>query len=752
MTIHSSKVRNGGCHFDSTRMRPKPLVLACPAVRRHKPHLRRLRSCQFINRVQYSSTRDLPSQIVNLAYSGRWFYHCFAVLKWIRCGPLSHIGFLQFIPTLVHQLNQPEKSSAEMVMRPTPAPESVAREVAASIHPPRDPNTLSNYNAWRTKHITTDFEIDFDAKRLDGVVHLVLERLAKNENKIVLDTSYLHIKDVKVDGKDVKHELATSRIEPYGAPLTITLEDEHTTSASQVELSIGVRTTEGCTALQWLTPAQTSNKKHPYMFSQCQAIHARSIIPCQDTPDVKSTFTFKIRSRLPVLASGLPTGTKDFQPGKGGKPGTLLYTFHQSVPIPSYLFALASGDLASASIGPRSTVWTGPEELTAAQWEFEDDTEAYIQAAEKIVYPYAWTTYNVLVLPPSFPYGGMENPVFTFATPTLISGDRQNVDVIAHELSHSWSGNLVSNASWEHFYLNEGWTTYLERRLQAAIHGGDKYRDFSAIIGWKALEDSIARFGEDHDFTKLIPDLKGKDPDDAFSSIPYEKGFVLLYTLEKLVGIAKWNKFIPHYFTTFKERSVDSYEFKATLLDFFSADADASKQLAQVDWDTWFYAPGFPPKPAFNTELADECYELAAKWEALNSGATTFTPSGEDIAHFTANQSVVFLEKLQSLPTPLSGTLIDVMGKTYAYDASRNVELVSRYLTLGLRARHKPVYEATARVVGEVGRMKFVRPLYQGLLECDGRLARATFEQHKDFYHPICREMVEKMMEKSATE
>ena len=320
-------------------------------------------------------------------------------------------------------------------------------------------------------------------------------------------------------------------------------------------------TTSDCTALQWLTPEQTSNHKHPYMcrlfwrrnyaklililVSQCQAIHARSLFPCQDTPDVKSTYDFLIRSPLPVLASGMPEGASDFIPSKDGRPGTLLYRFRQPIPMPSYLFALASGDLACASIGPRSTVWTGPNELTAAKWEFEADIEGYIEAAEKIVYPYAWTTYNVLVLPPSFPYGGMENPQYTYATPTIVSGDRANVDVLAHELSHSWSGNLVSNASWEHFWLNEGWTTYLERRLQAAIHG-EANRDFSAIIGWKGLQDSIERFGENHEFTKLVVDLKGKDPDDAFSQVPYEKGFVFLYSLEKMLGKGKFDKFIPH--------------------------------------------------------------------------------------------------------------------------------------------------------------------------------------------------------------
>lgn len=245
------------------------------------------------------------------------------------------------------------------------------------------------------------------------------------------------------------------------------------------------------------------------------------------------------------MASGLPTGSKAFQAGEDGAPGTLLYTFKQQIPIPSYLFAIASGDLASASIGPRSTIWTGPEELIGCKWELENDMEKFLEAAEKIVYEYAWTTYNVLVLPNSFPYGGMENPIYTFATPTIISGDKQNIDVIAHELAHSWSGNLVSNASWEHFWLNEGWTTYIERRIQAAIHG-EPHRDFSAIIGWKALQDSVERIGTDHEFTKLVVDLKDKDPDDAFSSVPYEKGFNFLYYLEKLLGKEKWDKFIPH--------------------------------------------------------------------------------------------------------------------------------------------------------------------------------------------------------------
>ena len=323
-------------------------------------------------------------------------------------------------------------------------------------------------------------------------------------------------------------------------------------------------------------------------------------------------------------------------------------------------------------------------------------------------------------MPPSFPYGGMENPVYTFATPTLISGDRENVDVIAHELSHSWSGNLVSPASWEHFWLNEGWTTYLERRIQAAVHG-EPHRSFSAIIGWKALSDSIEQFGADSDFTKLIIDLKGKDPDDAFSSVPYEKGFIFLYYLENLIGIEKWDSFIPHYFKTWARKSLDSYEFKTTLLDYFASDPEASKLLNDLDWDKWFYSPGFPPKPDFDTSLVDVCYDLAAKWKSISNSSSNakttsdsphhFTPKKSDINGWSANQIVVFLEKIQQFESPLSADEAQKMGRVYDFDKSRNVEVVSRYYVIALKAKDESIYQPTVELLGKVGRMKFVRPL-----------------------------------------
>jgi leukotriene-A4 hydrolase len=447
---------------------------------------------------------------------------------------------------------------------------------------------------------------------------------------------------------------------------------------------------------------------------------------------------------LPVITSGLPTGTRDFQQGKDGQPGTLLYTFKQDIPIASYLFSIASGDIATAAIGPRSLVATGPEELEASKWEFEEHMEPYLQAAEKTLQtvPYAWTTYNVLVLPPSFPYGGMETPVFTLATPTLISGDRENVNVVAHELAHSWSGNLVSNASWEHMWINEGWTVYLERRIQAEIDG-EAHRGFHGIIGWKALTDSINHFGVDHEFTQMVVKLDGKDPDDAFSSVFYEKGYVFLLHLETLLGKDKFDSFIPHYFSTWARKSLDSDEFKATILDFFKNDDTASKQLKELDWDKWYYSKGFPPKPDFDTSLVDVCYKLRDNWSARARGNGSFEPSASDIKGWMANQSVVFLEALEEFETSISAEDAALLGKTYGFAESKNCEVSSKYFRVALRAGDKGAAQPTAELLGKVGRMKFVRPLFRSLTKVDRGLAEETLRKNSSFYHPICRQLVE---------
>ncbi|KAL1873813.1 hypothetical protein VTK73DRAFT_728 [Phialemonium thermophilum] len=602
----------------------------------------------------------------------------------------------------------------------------------------RDPNTNSNYDAWRTRHTTANLTIDFADKCLRGSVVLELvSQTDKASEEIILDSSHVAVSSVRLNADASTSWEVRPRVEPNGSPLHVSV-PHGAAKGETVKLEIELATTAKCTALQWLTPAQTGNKKAPFMFSQAQAIHARSLFPCQDTPDVKSTYSFNITSPYVVVASGVPVSESSSV--EGGEAGR-LYRFEQKVPIPSYLFALASGDIVTAPIGRRSVVATGPNELEASQWELEESMDKFMEAAEKIVFPYRWGEYNVLVLPPSFPYGGMENPIFTFATPTIISGDRQNVDVIAHELSHSWSGNLVTSCSWEHYWLNEGWTMYLERRIIAAVHKDDAHFDFSAIIGWKHLEEAIEEFGKDHAFTKLCISHKGIDPDDAFSTVPYEKGFHFVYYLDRLVGRENFDKFIPYYFSKWANKSLDSYEFKDTFLEFFSAPeyADLKDKITEIDWEGRFYSTGLPPKPAFNTTLVDVCYELAQKWRSAD-----YVPNSADVESFTGNQKLVFLNAVHSFDQPLTAAQSQALGRTYGFLESRNVELKTVYYQIAMRAGDKATHEGVAELLGQVGRMKFVRPLFRSLNRVDRPLALKTFEKNRDFYHPICRQMVEK--------
>ncbi|KAL2191924.1 hypothetical protein L209DRAFT_748661 [Thermothelomyces heterothallicus CBS 203.75] len=605
----------------------------------------------------------------------------------------------------------------------------------ARMAPVRDPNTLSNYDQWRTRHTTANFKVDFAAKCLRGSVILELEsQTDKASREIILDSSYVDVSAIKLNSTPSQWVIK-DRTGPNGSPVHVAVPNG-AGKGEVVKLEIELATTEKCTALQWLTPAQTSNKKAPFMFSQCQAIHARSIFPCQDTPDVKSTYEFNIRSPHVVVASGVPVPGATVDAGEDK-----IYKFEQKVPIPSYLFAVASGDIASAPIGRCSSVATGPNELKASQWELQDDMDKFLDAAEKIVFPYQWGEYNVLVLPPSFPYGGMENPIFTFATPTIISGDRQNIDVIAHELAHSWSGNLVTSCSWEHFWLNEGWTVYLERRILAAIHKNDAYFDFSAIIGWKHLEEAIEGFGKDHEYTKLSIKHDGIDPDDAFSTVPYEKGFHFIWSLDRLVGRENFDKFIPYYFKKWQNKSLDSYEFKDTFLEFFGAPeyAGLKDKLAEIDWEGRFFNTGLPPKPEFNTSLVDVCFQLAEKWKQKD-----YTPSPSDISSWTGNQVLVFLNAVQDFEEPLTVEQSQNLGKIYGLADSKNAELKSAYYQIAMKAKDTSSYPGVAELLGNVGRMKFVRPLFRSLNKVDRELALKTFEKNRDFYHPICRQLVEK--------
>ncbi|CAG8448674.1 11273_t:CDS:10, partial [Scutellospora calospora] len=527
-----------------------------------------------------------------------------------------------------------------------------------------DPNTFSNINEVKTTHLELNFNVDFESKIIEAVVSLKLITLTNDVNEVILDTNYLNIKSVSFSGVQLKVYKKLS-------------------ANTEFDLVINYNTLEQGSAVQWLEPIQTSGKKYPYLFTQCQAIHARTLLPCQDTPAFKFTYnaTVQVPKPLRALMSAIEVCEEVTLESK-----TNIYKFEQTVKIPSYLIALAVGNLVGEKIGPRSTVWSEPEIVKEAAWEFAD-TEQFLGIGEKLLTPYEWKKYDLLVLPASFPYGGMENPCLTFVTPTLLAGDRSLVDVVAHEISHSWMGNLVTTMNWEHFWLNEGWTVFIERKIMGRVHG-DKIIDFDAIIGWKSLKQDIEHFGPDNVLTALNPKLKDVNPDDSFSLVPYEKGFNFLYHIQKVIGG-------PDYFEPYMKAHVQEF---------------AGKSITTDDWKNFLYS--FPPVDnEFDQTLAKACYDLAERWhEARNNELFDgFSPS--DIEGFATGQKIIFLERLFEY-SPLPRPPIEAMNKFYSFTNVHNAEIRFRWQQLCLKSEYEPIFPHVVKFVTEQGRMKFIRPLY----------------------------------------
>ncbi|GJJ73186.1 leukotriene-A4 hydrolase [Entomortierella parvispora] len=604
---------------------------------------------------------------------------------------------------------------------------------------PYDPTSLSNLDEVKTNHIHLDLAVSFEKKTLSGSAELEIEAIADNVTKVVLDTSFIAIHSVTVAGEALKHTLE-KRHEKYGSALTIELA-QAVSKGDKVNILIGYATTEECTACQWLEPSQTVGKKHPYLFTQCQAIHARSMVPCQDSPSVKLTYSANINAPLRAVMSAVPTGEEK------QANGTTTFKFHQKTRMPSYLIALAVGNLEGREIGPRSTVWTEPEVIEAAAWEFVD-TETFIRTGEELLTPYDWGRYDLLVLPASFPYGGMENPCLTFVTPSLLAGDRSLVDVVAHEIAHSWMGNLVTTENWEHFWLNEGFTVFVERKILGRMQGLQR-AEFSAIIGHKAMVESVELYGESHPFTALRPCLRGEDPDDAFSSIPYEKGFNLLYYLEKhLGGAAVFEPYLKAHVQEFAGRSINTDDWKAFLYSFMEKTFGQEKVdlLNKVDWEAWLAGTGMPPVDnKFDDTLARACSCLSKKWDQSRHEAhpTEFTP--KDLEEFSSTQTTVFLERVSEIDA-LPHTHLDLMDSLYKLTPVQNAEIRFRWQMVCLKADYEKIYPQVAEFASTMGRMKFCRPLLRSLYHAKNgaELARETFLKHKSFYHPIAAGMIAK--------
>ena len=585
----------------------------------------------------------------------------------------------------------------------------------------RDPHSYADDTQVATTSLALVARVDFAHEVLHGEATLAFER--PGAGPLDLDTRDLAIDAVEdLDGRALPFVLHPA--EPIlGARLAIEL------APGTGGVRIRYRTSPTASALQWLAPAQTSSGRAPFLFSQCQPIHARSVVPLQDTPRLRIRYRAELtvpRALTAVMAAAHRGRREDGEVANG----MAIERFEMPQPIPPYLFAFAVGELASRELSPRSRVWAEPAVLERAASEFAE-VEAMIQAAEALFGPYDWERFDVLVMPPSFPYGGMENPRLTFLTPTVIAGDRSLVNVLAHELAHSWTGNLVTNANAEHFWLNEGFTVYAERRILEAVYGAETAA-LHAALGRRALDQAITRFAARPELTRLRTQLTGVDPDDAFSEVPYEKGYALLRAIEDEVGREPFTRWLRSYIEAFRFQSITTDDFTAHL---GRALPGALEAVGAARWLDGEGVPGTAPRPA--SQRLDAIEHLA--------GAL---PDAQAATAWSATEWQLYLE---SVPRPAPTEHCKALDERFGLTRRDNFEVLVAWLVLALSSGYLPVVPRAQEVLAAAGRMKFLRPLYAALAadERTRPIARQVFEQQRAGYHPIARQVVEAVLHAS---
>ena len=584
------------------------------------------------------------------------------------------------------------------------------------MHHP-DPHSYYDAAQPKARRLRLKLGVDFTSKRIDGEV--VLEFGKAVSGPLDLDTKGLEIHSVQVPG----HGPIPWALGPSDPILGQCLRLDVPDGTQEVAIAYG--TAADAMALQWLDPEQTEGKVAPYLFSQCQQIHARTMVPCQDTPLVRIAYEAEVNvpEGLTAVMSAGPTGDEALEKGRH------VFRFAMPQPIPSYLLALAVGRLEFRDLSPRARVWAEPETVAAAAWEFAG-VEDMILKAEGMFGPYPWDRYDMLVLPPSFPYGGMENPRMTFLTPTLLAGDRSLVDVVAHELAHSWTGNLVTNATAEHFWLNEGFTVWAERRILRILHG-----EAACAMGWaigqNALDESLARFKDSPELTVLRTHLEGVDPDDSFSSIPYEKGARFVTAMENALGEEAFAVFLKAYMSTFRFTSITTEDFCAF------AEKQAPGLLAKIDANAWLNEPGMPANaPVFRSAEREALTALAGAWDQGTR------PTAAQMEGWNPSELLVFL---QNLPKALSETDCQWLDSQLKLTGRGNYEILVEWLCLAAGSGYEPVFPRIREVLMRVGRMKYLRPLYTalGATAATRALGRELFAQAGPGYHGLSRRVVQ---------
>lgn len=608
----------------------------------------------------------------------------------------------------------------------------------SNINERHEKSSVADTNNVIQRHISLNWNIDFTNCIISGHADLTFD-VKNNINHVDLDTRALDVSSVEIlsdknQNNSASFELSDANLiveAQKSSRLSIRFENE-VAANSRLVVRVCYQTSSSASGVQWLKKEATKDKVEPYLFSQFQAIHARSCIPCQDIPEAKITYDAIIKtenSNQTCLMSALAEAPKP------GDKENNIYRFKQPVNMPSYLVAFVVGHLDSRDIGPRSRVWAEPSMVEAAAYEF-GETEDFIKTAEAIVGPYVWGRYDLLVLPPTFPFGGMENPCLTFVTPTLLAGDRSLANVVAHEIAHSWTGNLVGCQTWEHFWLNEGHTVYLERKIGYRLYGSD-YNELANIEGQKALQGSIDAFGADNLLTAMCPTLDGVDPDDAFSSVPYEKGCGLITYIEQILGgrdvMEPWFK---AYVEKFSYTTATSQDWKEFLYSYFP---DKHDTLNTVDWDMWFHQSGMPEQmPTFDDSLEKQCIEIANTWASSKEGHNK-----SEYENLNTLQKIILFGHLEKNDS-LDDACWEAITKTYEMEKINNSEIRFQWIMFGLRTLNEKAFVAGEEMVRNQGRMKFTRPLFKSLNKMDRARTLAIYKDIRPFMHPTTADMVSK--------
>ena len=582
------------------------------------------------------------------------------------------------------------------------------------------------------KHLDWVAEVDFENKKIRATASLTIEK-SENARYLILDTKGLNIEKVTLNEAPEQVTFTLGDSDPWmGSPLMINIESS--TSVVHVHYATG----EGAEALQWLVPQQTSGGKHPFLFTQSQAILARSWVPVQDSPGIRFTYTAKVK-----VPSGLIALMSAENPVEKSADG--LYSFTMNQPIPAYLLALAVGDLTFQAVSNRTGVYAEPAIIDKAVYEF-GEMEEMVQVAESLYGPYQWDRYDLLVLPPSFPFGGMENPRLTFATPTILAGDRSLTSLVAHELAHSWSGNLVTNGTWNDFWINEGFTVYFEHRIMEELYGRD-YSEMLASLAMQDLESEVKHMidmGAGPD-TRLKLDLTGRNPDDGVTSIAYNKGYFFLRQIEESVGREVFDGFLKKYFAdnAFKVMTTERF------VQYMNENLIEKNGLDPMEETIrrWIYEEGLPAKkPVPVSGRFDRVNELLTRWAAGAEIGEIFADNASGSPQWSTHE---WLHFLRHLPEGLTPEQMKALDDHLQFSESGNAEILAAWFKHVIRHRYEPGYPQLEKFLVNTGRRKFLMPLYSEMIKTsEGKQrALAIYEKARPNYHFVSTNSLDALLD-----